>query len=133
MILRLATIGVLGLLGLFGYFYFTGDKTKPKTERAQEAAVQVGETVRDRSVAGMVSVQLASTLGTGPSRFLHVFFEDGHALVYGLVPETVASEDVAAIARGVPGVRSVKVLVHPLPADVTGEGPVEDVADAPPP
>lgn len=108
-------IVALGLLGLFGYFFIQNEGSGTNKEKAKQAAVQVGDTVRDKSVAGLVSVRLTSKFGIEATRFLHTHFDEGRAVVYGLVPADLTPEAVQAEAASVVGVRQVEVLVAPRP------------------
>jgi osmotically-inducible protein OsmY len=109
------------LLGLFGYFLLTDTSGRTRGEKAKDAAVRVGDTVVDQSVAAAVRVALLGKF-KHDARFLHVYHADANILVYGLLPATVSVEDVTAVARKVPGVEQVEVLVRARPAYVGAEG-----------
>ena len=113
-----AVTGV-GLLVLFGYFYATNTSDAPQTEKAKQAALDVGDAVRDKGVAGLVDVRLKSKLGLDATRFLHVFYDEGRVLLYGLVPAEVDVQALANEADQVPGVTAVDVLVQTRPEYVT--------------
>ena len=115
MIRTCLVVFVLGLLGLFGYFIVTAPGDQSGAERAKGAALQVGDVVVDQGVAGLVHARLTASLGLETARFLHVHADDGRVLIYGLLPPSVSSEDLAERARSVPGVKRVDVQVLPRP------------------
>lgn len=108
-------IVALGLLGLFGYFFVTASNRQSNAERAKEAMGQVGDTVRDQGVAGLVRARLATSLGIDGARFLHVYFDEGKVLIYGLLPPGVSEEELVAPVRVLPGVEQVEVRVVARP------------------
>ena len=114
----------ISLVLLFGYFYVTNNSDAPQSEKAKQAALDVGDAVRDKGVAGLVDVRLKSKFGLDATRFLHVYYDDGRVLLYGLVPESISAEALAAQADEVPGVDSVDVLVQPRPAYVAPLRPI---------
>lgn len=109
------------LLALFGYFLLTDTSKRTRGEKAKDAAVRVGDTVVDQSVAAGVRVALLGEF-KHDARFLHVYHADGNVLVYGLLPATLSVEDVTAVVRKVPGVKQVEVLVRSRPAHVVAGG-----------
>ncbi|MBU0637785.1 MAG: hypothetical protein KKB50_02895 [Planctomycetes bacterium] len=109
-------VAVLALLGLFGYYFVSDRGDKSGTDKAKDAIAQVGDTVVDRGVAGLVQVRLATTFGLQATQFLHVHHNEGHVLIYGLLPENLTEQAIVAEAQGVPGVKDVSVLFQPRPA-----------------
>jgi hypothetical protein len=106
----------LTLLGLFLYFYVKAPAEQPGRERARQAVSQVGDTVRDEGVAGLIRARLAARLGIEGTRYLHVQYDAGQALVYGLIPPETRPEEVAALVQAIPGISAVDVQVLPRPA-----------------
>ena len=125
-------IVALGLLALFGYFFMTSSREQSGAERVKQAAVQVGDTVVDQGVAGLVRGRLATTFGLDGARFLHVHFDQGRVLIYGLLPPEVSAEELAAVVREVPKVDEVDVqaMARPAylnaPSESEGEQPSDD-------
>jgi hypothetical protein len=115
MIRSLLAFLALGLLALFGYFFVTTG-TGTGSERARQAAVRVGDTVVDESLAGVVRARLAATYGFDGARFLHIHNDNGKILIYGLLPPGARPDDLVAAARSVPGVAAVDVQVLERPA-----------------
>ena len=124
-------IGGVSLVLLFGYFYATNKSDAPQVEKAKQAALDVGDAVRDKGVAGLVDVRLKSKFGLDATRFLHVYYDEGRVLLYGLVPEGLDVETLASQADQVPGVETVDVIVQPRPAYV-GSPQSGTGADTPP-
>jgi hypothetical protein len=116
------------LLGLFGYFFLSNNSAQSNKEKAKSAAVQLGDTVRDQGVAGLVGVRLKSKFGLEATRFLHTYFDEGRVLVYGLLPESVSAESVREQAAKVVGVTEVEVLVAVRPAFVDGAAAPADAS-----
>ncbi len=110
---------LIGLVGLFGYFYLTDRSGTTKSDKARNAAVQVGDVVVDEGIAELVRVRLTTEFGLERTRYLHVWHDNGKVLVYGLAPETLAAEQIRTEAAKVPGVSSVEVLVQARPAYLT--------------
>jgi len=109
------------LLALFGYFLLTDTSKRTRGEKAKDAAVRVGDTVVDQSVAAAVRGALFGEFKQD-ARFLHVYRTDGKVLIYGLLPNTLSVEDVTTVACKVPGVEQVEVLVRSRPAYVVAGG-----------
>jgi len=110
----IATV-IVGAAVLFGYFYFTNRSNAPRSEKARQAAVEVGDAVRDKGVAGLVEARLLTKFGLEATRFLHAYYDAGRVVVYGLVPPEIAPQALADEAARVPGVASVELLVQPRP------------------
>ena len=106
----------LGLLAMFGYFFVMTPSDRPSGDRAKQAAVVVGDVVVDQGAAGLIHARLATTLGLDGVRFLHVHYNDGKVLIYGLAPARVTADGLAGLVRGVPGVRTVDVQIMTRPA-----------------
>ncbi len=117
-------IAVLGGLVLFGYFYTTSRKELPRTERAKQAAVDVGDAVRDKGVAGLVKARLVTEFGLDATRFLHVYYDEGGVVLYGLVPADVDQQALKDEAAKVPGVSTVALLVQLRPDCIAPLKPV---------
>lgn len=105
----------VGLVVLFGFFYASNRANVSRTEKAKQAATEVGDVVRDKGVATLVSARLAKTFGLEATRFLHVYYDEGQVLLYGLVPAGVDQEQLASEAIKVPGVTDAEVLVQLRP------------------
>ncbi|MFH1745578.1 MAG: hypothetical protein ABIG44_00905 [Planctomycetota bacterium] len=108
-------VTALGLLALFGYFFVTASDNQSSTDRAKQAVGQVGDTVRDQGVAGLVRARLASKLGLDEVRFLHVHYDENRVLIYGLLSPDLSDEELAALARDLPGVEEVEIRVMDRP------------------
>ena len=117
MIRSVIAVVLVILLALFGYFLLTDRTGRTSSEKAKDAAVRVGDTVVDQSVAAAVRVALLGEF-KHDARFLHVYHTDGNVLIYGLLPDTLRLDDVTAVARKVPGVEQVEVLVRFRPGYV---------------
>ena len=123
----LAVVAV-GLLALFGYFYVTSPAEQGGAERAKGAAAHVGDVVVDQGLAGLVRARLTTAFGLEAARYLHVRADDGHVLVYGLRPPSIAVEALVARARGVPGVKEVDVQTLEWPEYLQAAPPAESDA-----
>lgn len=123
MVKSIVVVMCLGLAGLFGYYYLQDSSGRAVGDKAADAMRSVGDKVRDEGVAGMVKVRLASKFGMDATRFVHVHYDEGKVLVYGLTPAAVTAEQIKAEAQQVPGVTHVEVQVSTRPAEF----------DAPPP
>ena len=106
---------VVGLFGLFAYFYLANSAESTRSEKAKQAAREVGDAVRDKGVAGLVDVRLATKYGLDATRFLHAHYDEGRVVVYGLVPAEMDLQELADEAAKVPGVTDVELLVQPRP------------------
>jgi hypothetical protein len=115
----------LGLLAMFGYFFVMTPGDRPGGDRAKQAAVELGDAVVDQSAAGLVRARLATSLGLDGVRFLHVHYDDGKVLIYGLAPARVTADGLAGLVRGIPGVRTVdvQIMTRPTYLDVLAPGP----------
>lgn len=116
-------------VGLFAYFYFTDRSDAPVGEKARRAASSVGNVVVDQGIAAGVSGALKATLGTGKARFLHVFNDDGHVVVYGMAAAGVSDKAIAEVARKFPGVKHVEVRLTQVPEHMQSAAPQDVEAD----
>ena len=121
----------LGLLGVFAYFFATAPGEQGTGERARQAAVETKDAVVDQGVAGLVRARLMRKYGLDGARFLHVYFDDGKVLVYGLLPPSATAEQIAGEADEVPGVREADVQAVPRPAYL-GSSPAAPAAEPTP-
>ena len=112
-------IAVVGLAGLFAYFYASNPSDVSRSDKAKQAAWDVGDAVRDKGVAGLVDVRLKSKFGLDATRFLHSYYDDGRVIVYGLVPPDTDLELLQDEAAKVPGVSGVELLVQTRPDYIT--------------
>ena len=114
-----------------GYFVYTDKSERSSVEKARAAAEKVGGKVVDQGVAGLVKMRLGKELGIDTARFLHVHHERGHALIYGLLRDSIDAERVRGIAADVPGVKSIEVRVMPreLRAEPEAETPPNPLPD----
>lgn len=126
------TVVAVGLVGLFGYYFLTDHSGQSNKQKAKNAAVQVGDAVRDKGVATLVSARLTAKFGMDAMRFVHTYYDDGHALVYGLVPASVTADALGEEAAKVVGVKQVDVLVQPRPALIDAPGEAEQQSEAGP-
>jgi hypothetical protein len=127
----LAILVVAGI-GLFGYFYLSNPEPDlTPSEKAKQAAVDVGDAVRDKGVASLVEGRLVAQFGLDATRFVHVHFDEGRALIYGLVPANIAPQALADEAAQVPGVTSVELLAHPRPDYIAPLKPITGTAPEP--
>jgi hypothetical protein len=117
-------IAVVGGLVLFGYFYTTSRKDLPRTERAKQAAVDVGDAVRDKGVASLVQGRLVTKFGLDATRFLHAYYDEEHVVLYGLVPADVDQQALKDEAAKVPGVTTVELLVQLRPESIAPLKPI---------
>jgi len=106
----------VGLLGLFGFYFLTDSSQRSPADKAKDAAIQVGDIVRDKGVAGLVQVRLVSRFGVEATRFLHAYYDEGRLVLYGMVPESLDLEALRSEAAKVSGVAEVEMLVHARPA-----------------
>jgi osmotically-inducible protein OsmY len=106
----------VGLVGLFGFYFLTDSSERSHADKAKDAALQVGDTVRDKGVAGLVQVRLATQFGLDATRFLHVYYDEGRVVVYGMAPESLDLEKLRTEVSKVSGVSEVEVLVNTRPA-----------------
>ena len=133
MIRSVMLVAALGFAGLFGYYFLADNTGRPVGDKAADAVRHVGDKVRDEGVAGMIKVRLTSRFGMDATRFVHVHFDEGKVLVYGLAPAAITAEQLQSEAAQVPGVSSVEVLISARPAafDVPAEPMAAPPADAP--
>lgn len=126
-------IAVVGGLVLFGYFYAANRGQISRTEKAKQAALDVGDAVRDKGVAGLVDVRLKAKFGLDATRFLHAYYDDGRVLLYGLVPAEVDQQALIDEATRVPGVSVVGLLVQIRPDYIAPLKPITSPEPAPAP
>jgi hypothetical protein len=110
--------GVFAAAALFALFFFRGTPELDSTQRAQEAAREVGQVVVDQGVAGLVKARLVQKFGLEPTGFVHVHHQEGRVLIYGLLPESITQDSILSEALAVPGVKSAEVLTQPRPEHV---------------
>jgi len=113
---------VVVLAGLFAFHYVTAPGAASQAEKAKSAAREVGDVMVDSGLGAVVQTRLTTTLGLDATRFLHVHYNSGDVVIYGLLPAGVPSEQVAAEVSQIPGVQSVEVLCLPCPPDLQPVG-----------
>jgi hypothetical protein len=123
-------VAALGGLVLLGYFYASNRAPITRTEKVKQAALDVGDAVRDKSVAGLVDVRLKTKFGLDATRFLHAHYDEGRVVIYGLVPADFDPQALQAEASEVPGVDAVEVLVQTRPDFVV---PLKPISGTPAP
>ena len=124
-------VATLGLLVLFGYFYAANRGEASRAEKAKQAVADVGDAVRDKGVAGLVLVRLKTKLGLDATRFLHAHYNEGHVVLYGLLPAGVDQQLLADEAAKVPGVSTVELLIQPRPDYIAPLKPITAPAPEP--
>lgn len=124
----IAIVLVAGVV-LFGYFFARNRADLSGTDRAKQAAIDVGDAVRDTGVAGLIRGRLVTKFGFEATRFVHAYYDAGRVVLYGLVPAEVAPQDLADEAAQVPGVNQVELLVQPRPDYIT---PLKAIAGSTP-
>ncbi len=122
-------VTALALAGLFVYFYTARCESVSRSDKAKQAALDVGDAVRDKGVASLVGVRLKAKCGLDATRFLHTYYNEGTVVVYGLVPVATDLQLLHDEAAKVPGVSAVELLIQvrpdyiaPLPS-ITRGGP----------
>lgn len=105
----------LGLLGLFGYYFFSDPSQRDNGAKAKDAALHVGDTVRDKGVASLVDLRFKAKYGFDATCFLHTYYDDGRVLIYGLIPPQITADALVSEAKEVPGVREAEAVVNPTP------------------
>jgi hypothetical protein len=123
----------VGLLALFGYFYAANRGEVSRAEKAKQAAADVGDAVRDKGVAGLVDVRLKTKFGLDATRFLHAYYDEGHVVLYGLLPAGVDQQLLVDEAAKVPGVSTVELLIQPRPDYIAPLKPITAPAPEPQP
>ena len=118
MIKSILIFGLVVLSVLFGYFYFTNSADVQSSEKAKQAAIDVGVAVRDTGIAGLVDVRLKTKFGLDATRFLHTYNDGGNVIVYGLTPDSMDLQLLHDEVAKVPGVANVDVLVQPRPLSI---------------
>lgn len=114
----IGTVG-LALVGLFGYYYFT-DAGGTQGERAEKAGMRVLDTAKDTTAGGVIKTRLTAALGLDAARLVHVWYDDGHVIVYGLAPESVTADGIRSLVKDIPGVKEIEVLIQARPALTPG-------------
>lgn len=109
---------VLALVGLFGFYFLTDSSGKTAGERAQDAGRHVFDTAKDTAAGGAIKTKLVAALGLDATRLLHVWYDNGQVIVYGLVPHGLEADRVKALVQDVPGLKSVDVLIQERPGFV---------------
>jgi|GEM_PF-2605251 len=112
-------VTTLAAAGLFVFFFASNSDDVGNADKAKQAALDVGDAVRDKGVAGLVDLRLKTKFGFEATRFLHAYFDQGAVVVYGMAPESLDSEAIRAEAAKTPGVDAAEVLIHPRPASIT--------------
>jgi len=118
MIRSVVTLAVVVLVGLFGFYFLTDRSERDNVEKAKDAGRNVVDTVRDQGAASLVSVRMTSTFGMEATRFLHVYYNDRHAVIYGMAPDTLTPEAIVTLATNVTGVDSAEAHIQPLPTSL---------------
>jgi hypothetical protein len=108
-------VAVVALAGLFVYFYAANPADVSRSDKAKQAAIEVGDAVRDEGVAGLVDVRLKAKFGLDATRFLHTYFDEGRLVVYGLAPAGMDLQLLHDEAAKVPGVATVELLIQTRP------------------
>lgn len=111
-------LAAVALAGLFVYFYAAQPAEISSSDKAKQAAREVGDAFRDTGVAGLVDVRLKTKFGIDATRFLHTYYDNGHIILYGLVPGSIDQQTLHDEAAKVPGVIDVQLLLQPRPASI---------------
>lgn len=125
-------VAALALGGLFVYFYTANRTDVSRSDKAKQAAIEVGDAVRDKSVAGLVDMRLKTKFGLDATRFLHTYFDEGNTVVYGLVPAEMDLQLLHDEAAKVPGVAAVELLVQARPDYIAALPPIMGGEPEPP-
>lgn len=115
MIKGVAGTVVLALVGLFGYYYLTNSSGKSGQDRAKEAGLHVLDTAKDTAAGGAIKTRITAALGMDAARLLHVWYDDGRVIVYGLAPAGIDEARIRSLVGDVPGLQSVEILVQTRP------------------
>ncbi len=126
-----ALVAVLLALAV-GYFGYTDKSERSGIDKTRVAAEKVGKKLVNQGVAGLVKMQLGKELGIDAARFLHVHHQRGHALIYGLLRDSIDVERVRAVAAEVPGVKSIEIRVMPREPSTAPETPPDPLTDQAP-
>jgi hypothetical protein len=116
---------LLGLVGLFGYYYLTDSSGKSGQERAKDAGLHVLDTAKNTAAGGAIQAALTTALGMDATRLLHVWYDDGRVVVYGLAPAGTDEKRIRTLLSEVSGIKSVEILIQERPDYVsvaTGAG-----------
>ncbi len=117
-------VATLALAGLFVYFYTANSADVSRSDKAKQAAIDVGDAVRDKGVAGLVDMRLKTKFGLDATRFLHAYYDEGNVMVYGLVPAGIDLQLLHDEVAKVPGITEVELLVQPRPDYITSLKPI---------
>lgn len=129
----------VGLIGLFGYYFVVDKSDRSTTDKAKDAGLQVADAVRDKGVNLLITTQLTRKFGVEATRFLHAYYDNGVAVVYGMAPAELTADAIAAEVAKVAGVQSVEVSVTERPAHIAplkgfgGDNPPAAGGEPPPP
>lgn len=118
----LGTTIVAGL-GLFGYYFLTDSTGRSATDKAKDAGMNVVSDAKDSGAALLIQGRLMTAFGMDAMRLVHVYYDDGHVIVYGLAPESIDVDAVEKTVREIPGaVSDVEIMLLPRPASVHVRG-----------
>lgn len=124
----------LALIGLFGYYFLTDSSGKSAKERAADAGRHVLDTAKDTAAGGAIKTKLIAALGVDTMRLIHVWYDNGQVVVYGLAPTGVDADRLMSLVRDVPGLKHVEVFVQERPAYVgSAAAPPAETEPAPNP
>ncbi len=124
MIKSAIAVAAVALAGLFVYFYAANSAEVSRSDKAKQAAIEVGDAVRDKGVAGLVDMRLKTKFGLDATRFLHAYYDQGNVVLYGLAPADVDLQRLHDEAAKVPGVAAVELLIHTRPDYITPLKPI---------
>ncbi|RMF80162.1 MAG: hypothetical protein D6744_08465 [Planctomycetota bacterium] len=128
----------VGLIGLFGYYFVVDKSDRSATDKAKDAGLQVADAVRDKGVNLLITTQLTRKFGVEATRFLHAYYDNGVAVVYGMAPAELTADAIAAEVAKVAGVKTVEVSVTERPSYIAplkgfgGEDPPAARSEPPP-
>lgn len=112
------TVVVAGV-ALFGYYFMRDRTERAMSEKARDAAGQVGELAKNTGAAMVVQARLTAKYGVDAMQFVHSHYDDGAVVVYGLAPVEMKPDEVAEVVKAIPGVTSVNVLVTERPPSMS--------------
>lgn len=106
-------------LGLFGYYFLTDSSGRSAADKAKDAGMNVVSDAKDSGAALLIQGRLMTAFGMDAMRLVHVYYDNGHVIVYGLAPESIDVDAVERTVREIPGaVSQVEILFLPRPATV---------------
>lgn len=109
--------------GLFGYYFLTDATGRSTADKAKDAGMNVVSDAKDSGAAMLIQGRLMTAFGMDAMRLVHVYYDDGHVIVYGLAPESLDAAAVEKTVQELPGgVTDVQVLLQPRPALVHARG-----------